>query len=72
MKSWKTTACGVLTIVCAAITMIAVPLLDGKPETMPQYEAFGAMLMPALGLLFARDNNVTSEQAGAINPPEIK
>lgn len=70
MKSWKTTACGILTIVASAITLIALPLLDGKPETLPQYEAFGALILPALGLLFARDNDKTSEQVGAV--PEAK
>ena len=63
MKSWKTTLCGVLGIVGAAIT-----------QFFPEYPlvfkvgGFMAAIGPALGLLFARDNNVTSEQAGATAP----
>ena len=64
MKSWKTTTCGVLGIVAAGITMIAQPILDGDPATVPAWAAFGTMVATAVGLLFARDNDVSSEQAG--------
>jgi hypothetical protein len=64
MKSWKTTLCGILGVVASGITMIAQPMLDADPATLPQWTAFGAVAVTAIGLLFARDNGVTSEQAG--------
>jgi hypothetical protein len=63
--SWKTTLCGVLGVVASAITMIAQPLLDGNAATEPQYAAFGTIAIAAVGLLFARDNNKSSEDVGA-------
>lgn len=66
-KSWKTTAAGFLSglgILCHQ----AVALLDDNAATVVSFEA----VMLALGLMgvgmFARDNNVTSEQAGAAKP----
>jgi len=63
--SWKTTTCAILGILAAGITMIAVPLLDEDPATVAQWGAFGAMLAPLVGLLFARDNDKSSEDVGA-------
>lgn len=63
VKSWKTTAAGVL----AGIAILAHQLglaLDGDPTTVVSVEA----VTTALGIigvgLFARDNGVSSEQAG--------
>jgi hypothetical protein len=59
MKSWKTTLGGALVMLGASIGQI-----------YPQYAKEGAMLAAigtAFGLVFARDNNVSSEQAGANN-----
>lgn len=64
MASWKTTVCGILGIVVAGINFIAMPMLDADPATLPNYTAFVAALTAGIGLLFARDNNVSSEQAG--------
>lgn len=62
MKSWKTTLCGAI----GAVGMYLQTVND--PSWMP---TFGKILC-ALGILlagyFARDNNVTSEQAGAKQP----
>lgn len=63
MKSWKTTTAGVLAIV-AAVAMAVSAYLDGDPATVPDWESAVAGLA-GIGLLFARDNKVTSEQAGA-------
>ena len=63
--SWRTTLCGILGILAAGITMIGLPLLDSDPVTVPNYTAFITMATTAIGLLFARDNVVTSLQAGA-------
>lgn len=65
MNSWKTTVCGLLSIVAAAITLIAIPALDQDPLTVPNYTAFVASITAGIGLIFARDNNKTSEDAGA-------
>ena len=65
MNSWKTTVCGILSLVAAGITLVAVPMLDADPATLPQWGAFGAAIAAAMGLWFARDNDKSSEQAGA-------
>lgn len=63
MKSWKTTVAGIAAILTAggaALTAIS----DGNPATEPDYAALIAACIAGLGLLFARDNDVTSEDAG--------
>ena len=65
MKSWKTTLCGILGVVAAGITMVAQPILDGDPSTLPQWGVFGTTVAAAVGLLFARDNDRSSEDVGA-------
>ena len=65
IKSWKTTLAGILGIIAAGITMVAVPILDGDETTVANWAAFGAMAVTAIGLLFARDNKVTSEDVKA-------
>lgn len=57
MKSWKTSLGGALVCLGAAIGQI-----------YPEHAKEGALLAAlgtAFGLVFARDNNVSSEQAGA-------
>jgi len=64
MKSWKTTVAGIAAILTAggaALTAIS----DGNPATEPDYAALIAACIAGLVLLFARDNDVTSEDAGA-------
>lgn len=59
-SSWKTTVCGLLALIGGGLT-----------QFYPEYAQLGgflAFLGSGLGLLFARDNNVTSEQAGANDP----
>lgn len=64
MKSWKTSLFG-----SGGLLLIWAPVLsaafDGDPSTIPNFGLAIATSMPALGLLFARDNNRTSEQVGA-------
>jgi len=63
MKSWRTTvfgAGGLLTVAAAT----ASALLDGDPTTNPEWAVVVASVAACLGLLFARDNKVTSEDAG--------
>jgi hypothetical protein len=65
MKSWKTTLCGILGAVAAAITLVAQPLLDSDPNTVPQWGTFLAAAAAAMGLVLARDNDKSSEDVGA-------
>ena len=69
-KSWKTTTCGVMAFLIVAFTG-AIALLDGDPETVIDMKAVGggiAALLTLFGLSFARDNDVSSEDAGAKDP----
>jgi len=61
--SWKTTTSGIIALI-ALICNAAVAMLDDDPETMPDWNAV-AVAAVAVGTLFARDSNVTSEEAGA-------
>jgi len=63
MNSWKTTLCGILSLVAAGITLVAVPMLDADPETLPNWGAFGAAIAAGLGLLFAKDHDESSKGA---------
>jgi len=62
--SWKTSLCGILGVIAAAITLVGQPLLDADPNTVPQWGAFAATAAAALGLVFARDNDKSSEDVG--------
>lgn len=64
MKSWKTTATGVVTIL-AAVLNAASAFLDNDPLTVPDWNGVVIAISAGIGLLFARDNKVTSEDAGA-------
>lgn len=57
MKSWKTSVCGALAIVG--------PLIAQFFPELSRYGLFCGAVGAGLGLMFARDNNVTSEAAGA-------
>lgn len=67
--SWRTTLCGITGALCVGLSQI--------PELGAVFVKIFALLgatMPSVGLLFARDNNVTSEQAlkksgGPLSPP---
>lgn len=62
--SWKTTGAGLGAILVAVGSVLAA-LTDNNPTTVPDWGALMAAIMAGAGLLFARDNNVTSEEAGA-------
>lgn len=63
--SWKTTTAGIAAIVVALATAVGA-LFDADPTTLPDWGAVAAAVMAGIGLIAARDNNVTSEQAGAV------
>ena len=61
--SWRTTvfgAGGLLTIILTTVNAI----MDTDPMTNPDWGAVAGALAACIGLLFARDNKVSSEQAG--------
>lgn len=62
MTSPRTTITGVLAIV-AALAGAGQALFDGNPATNPDWATVGAAIMAGIGLLTARDNKTTSEQA---------
>jgi peptidoglycan/LPS O-acetylase OafA/YrhL len=62
--SHKTTLAGIGAILVACGSLLQA-LFDGNPATEPDYPALVAAIMAGIGLIFARDNSTTSEQAGA-------
>ena len=56
MKSWKTTLCG-------AIALIGASVAQFYPE-QARHGLFLSAVGTGLGLLFARDNNVSSKALG--------
>jgi hypothetical protein len=61
MKSWKTTSAGILAIAGAFVT------LWFKRHELSEAVIMGAVtaIVSGIGLITARDNNVSSEDAGA-------
>lgn len=62
--SWKTTLAGIGAIL-AAIGPALKAVFDGDPSTNPDWAVVATAVTAGIGLIFARDNKVTSEQAGA-------
>lgn len=61
-KSWKTTVAGIGAIL-AALGPALSATFDGNPQTNADWSAVIAAIVAGVGLIFARDNNVTSEEA---------
>lgn len=62
--SWRTTAAGIGAILVAVGSAITA-MFDNDPATLPDYGACIAAIIAGIGLIMARDNKVSSEQAGA-------
>ena len=62
--SWKTTLSGLLAVFSAGVAMVVQPLLDSDPATVANWSGFLPVLLGGVGLLFARDNGLSSEDVG--------
>ncbi len=62
--SWKTSAAGIGAILVAVGSALTA-MFDADPATIPDWGAVVAAVIAGIGLLAARDNNVSSEAAGA-------
>lgn len=63
-RSWKTTVAGLITLLMLAGPQVQL-LLDGNASTNPDWAIMAAGVSAFIGLLKARDNDVSSEEAGA-------
>lgn len=64
VKSWRTTLTGVMGFLAVLCTELP-KALDDNPLTVPEWGLVVAGALVMLGLGAARDNQVTSEAAGA-------
>lgn len=62
--SWKTSGAGIAAILVASGAALKA-LTDGDPATTVDFAALLAAVIAGVGLIFARDNNKSSEQVGA-------
>lgn len=62
-KSWKTSVSGLAAILVAVGAALSA-LSDGKAETNVDFPSLFAACIAGVGLLFARDNNRSSESVG--------
>ena len=58
MKNWKTTVFGAATII-AAIASAIKAAVDGDPTTLPDWAMVVAAVITGIGLIAAKDSNVT-------------
>lgn len=63
-SSWRTTAAGVGAILVAVGAALGAAF-DSDPLTNIDVAALTAAMLAGIGLMFARDNGVSSESAGA-------
>lgn len=61
--SWRTSAAGVGAIL-VAIGSAVTALTDNDPMTIPDWGAVVAAVIAGVGLIFARDAKVSSQQEG--------
>lgn len=68
-KSWRTAAAGVVAFIVALGTALMAQW-DGEASTEPNWNVVVVALITMIGLLTARDNNVSDEEAEAKEPNE--
>jgi ABC-type cobalamin transport system permease subunit len=64
MKSWKTTVGGIGAILAAVGGALNL-LFDNNPATNPDWTGVVSAVTAGVGLIFARDNDKTSEDVKA-------
>ena len=63
LKNWKTTAAAIGMLLVAVGPVISA-LADGDPSTQPNWNLFLPEILAAIGLLFSRDANKSSQDSG--------
>ncbi len=63
IKSWRTTATGVLAIVIGIATAAKCEL-DGDPATVADWGIVATAILAGIGLIMARDAGISSEASG--------
>jgi hypothetical protein len=63
-KSWKTSLAGIAAVGVVLFAALEMQF-DNNPLTVPNWGAVVGAMIAGVGLLFARDNDVSSESAGA-------
>jgi lysylphosphatidylglycerol synthetase-like protein (DUF2156 family) len=64
MKNWKTTTAAIAAAV-SAIAGAVVAITDSDPDTVANWSEVVPLVIFAVGLLFARDADKTSQSSGA-------
>ena len=64
MNSTNTTMAGILAALAALATAVNY-FIDGDPSTQPDWGATISLILVAVGLVKARDNDKSSEDVGA-------
>ena len=60
MKNWKTSAAGIIGLISVALSQLA-NVLDSDPATVANWNLVFTMIPVTIGLLFAKDLNVTGK-----------
>ena len=64
MANWKTTVLGIAMLIHGFLGMILIPLLDGDPETLVNWNVAIPELFAGLTGLLARDQDKSSQSTG--------
>lgn len=70
MKNWKTTISGIFSLIIGGIG-IATPIIHGQPADPNSTTQAVGLILAGIGLIAAKDSNVTGGTVQQ-NPPEVK